>query len=154
MTLYTFILVFFVLTYLGAMLFYYVGTQRASRSINAKLVDSVLGSTLRSVSLQGLGFHTDNALFQLAWRNSNLAYHHSMHPRHRNHRWQSYLVVRGCSWNMRGNGDQTWRACSLHAHLSSPGCLDSPHWSVHRQHLPESPDVGQAREEVSFICNW
>ena len=41
------------------MLFYYVGTQRASRSINAKLVDSVLGSTLRSVRLAGSGFLTD-----------------------------------------------------------------------------------------------
>ena len=54
MTLYTLILVFFILTYLGAMLFYYVGTQRASRSINAKLVDSVLGSTLRLVKVTGL----------------------------------------------------------------------------------------------------
>jgi hypothetical protein len=59
LTLYSLILVFFVLTYLAAMLFYYVGTQRASRSINAKLVDSVLGSTLRSVRVAGLGFHTD-----------------------------------------------------------------------------------------------
>ena len=31
------------------MTFFNVGTQRASRSINEKLVDSVLGSTLRSV---------------------------------------------------------------------------------------------------------
>ena len=54
LTLYSLILVFFVLTYLAAMLFYYVGTQRASRSINAKLVDSVLGSTLRSVRAAGL----------------------------------------------------------------------------------------------------
>jgi ABC-type multidrug transport system fused ATPase/permease subunit len=57
LTLYTLVLVFLVLTYLGAMLFYYVGTQRASRSINGQLVDSVLGSTLRSVSVAGLGFH-------------------------------------------------------------------------------------------------
>ena len=43
------------------MLFYYVGTQWASRSINAKLVDSVLGSTLRSVKVAGLKsfFHSD-----------------------------------------------------------------------------------------------
>ena len=39
--------------------FYYNGTQRASRSINAKLVDSVLGSTLRSVDVSGIGFRTD-----------------------------------------------------------------------------------------------
>ena len=56
-------MVFFVLTYLSAMLFYYVGTQRASRSINAKLVDSVLGSTLRSVRLAGSGFLTDILCF-------------------------------------------------------------------------------------------
>lgn len=59
MTLYFLIVIFFVLTYLAAMLFYFVGTQRASRSINAKLVDSVLGSTLRSVKVANLGFHTD-----------------------------------------------------------------------------------------------
>ena len=59
LTLYTLILVFIVLSYLSAMLFYYVGTQRASRSINAKLVDSVLGSTLRSVKVAGLGSYID-----------------------------------------------------------------------------------------------
>jgi hypothetical protein len=59
MTVYLLIVLFFILTYLGAMLFYFVGTQRASRSINAKLVDSVLGSTLRSVRIAGLGIHTE-----------------------------------------------------------------------------------------------
>ena len=42
------------------MMFYYVGTQWASRSINAKLVDSVLGSTLRSVRVCRVKeFYTD-----------------------------------------------------------------------------------------------
>ena len=132
------------------MLFYFAGTQRASRSINVKLVDSVLGSTLRSVRVAGLGFHTDiPTFFQLAWRNSNVAYHHPMHPRHCDCWWQSLLVVLGCSWINHGNADQARRTCSLHAHLSSSRCHDGHPRSVHRQHLSESPNVGQTREEVS-----
>jgi hypothetical protein len=48
---YAFILVGFLLIYLVVTMFYYSRALRASRSINEKLVDSVLGSTLRSVRL-------------------------------------------------------------------------------------------------------
>lgn len=48
---YTLILVSFTLVYALAATFFNFGTQRASRSIGAKLVDSVLGSTLRLVKL-------------------------------------------------------------------------------------------------------
>ena len=158
MTLYTLIVIFFVLTYLVAMLFYFAGAQRASRSINVKLVDSVLGSTLRSVRVAGLGFHTDiPTFFQLAWRNSNVAYHHSMHPRHWDCWWKSSLFIRGCSRNSHDNAYEARRTCFLHTHLSSPWCFDSLPRSVHRQPLPESPNVCQAREEVSstvFDIQW
>jgi len=48
--LYSAILLASVVIYLFATLIYNLGTQRASRTINAQLVDSILGSTLRSVS--------------------------------------------------------------------------------------------------------
>jgi len=47
MTLYSLILVAFLLTYLAASIFFNVGAMRASRSISGRLVDSVLSSTLR-----------------------------------------------------------------------------------------------------------
>ena len=50
LSLYSAILVASVLIYLFATLIYNLGTQRASRTINAQLVDSVLGSTLRLVT--------------------------------------------------------------------------------------------------------
>ena len=83
-------------------------------------------------------------VFQLAWWNSNIAYH-PMHPRHSDY-WKSHLV--GVVVVMV--------ACSLHAHFFS-WWFDSPPRSVHRQLLPESPNVGRAREEVSsafFDTQW
>ncbi|KAF8803422.1 multidrug resistance-associated ABC transporter [Phlegmacium glaucopus] len=47
LSIYALIVVGFTSTYVLTTTYYYVGTQRASRSINGKLVDSVLGSTLR-----------------------------------------------------------------------------------------------------------
>ncbi|KAF8803433.1 multidrug resistance-associated ABC transporter [Phlegmacium glaucopus] len=47
LSVYTLILVSFMFTYVMATTYYNIGTQRASRSINGQLIDSVLGSTLR-----------------------------------------------------------------------------------------------------------
>ncbi|KAF8803435.1 multidrug resistance-associated ABC transporter [Phlegmacium glaucopus] len=47
LSMYTIILVGFMFTFVLVTTYYYAGTQRASRSINGKLIDSVLGSTLR-----------------------------------------------------------------------------------------------------------
>ena len=51
LTLYSLILFAVVFIYFVVATFYNNATQRASRSINGQLVDSVLGSTLRSVRL-------------------------------------------------------------------------------------------------------
>lgn len=54
------------MTYVTAMVVYNVGTQRASRTINAQLMDSVLGSTLRSVHFQYSAGNRPTIIPQLA----------------------------------------------------------------------------------------
>ena len=129
------------------MIVYNVGTQRASRSINGQLMDSILGSTLRSVDYQYISGNHLIFLPQLAGRDSRCSYHISLHSRYRRCRWFHCSNFR-CYCRARTLYDgQTCRPRHILPDIPYSWYIRDCRWCLHWQHLLEGANVRQTRDE-------